>query len=222
MASRLFRRPLSKRTISEIALYLLLRLAQRGIRVVDDERFAKLLFFALYTEPGPDGRPALLENPPLLPKDMEFRIYLRGPYIRVRLLVKSMDKMACSMIGEHGITAVHEERGRIIVTAALARYTDQLEESLAAIIEDKLGREFRRRLDDWVVGSLASRSTQELTRMALEALYLETEGPPIKKAMVFNMGLDDYINMLRVLKSIQKDIAEGRLRQDYELDEILG
>lgn len=222
MAARLFRRPLSRRTVAEVALYLLLRLARRGVRVVSDEKFAKLLFFAFYTEPGPDGRPILIESPPLLPEDTGFRIYLRGPYIRVSKLTKSMDKTARGMIGEHEITTVSEENGRIIVTAVLTEHADQLEETLAEVIEDKLGHEFRKKLDEWIAGDLAGRSTRELTRMALEALYLETEGPPVKKAMVFNMGLDDYINMLRVLKSIERDLAEGKLRPDYELDEILG
>ena len=47
-------------------------------------------------------------------------------------------------------------------------------------------------------------------------LHLDVKGPPIKKAMVFNMSLDDYIELLRELERIRRDYEAGRLSPDYD------
>lgn len=219
--AELLRRQLGPRTVSAIALYIVLRMARRGERVIDEEKLAKLLFFALYTEPGPDGEPVLRENPPRLNPEMEFRIYLHGPYIRAEKLVDYMNKLVRALIGLRNLKGLYEENKKIIVTAAITEYIDLLLTRLADIIARMLGEKFIKHLDDWVIAKLGLLSPQHLTPLALQALYLETGGPPIKKAMVFNMCLDDYINMLYVFKSIRDDLARGKLHLDYELDEIL-
>lgn len=219
--AELLRRELGEYAVSRIALYILLRLAEQGERIVDEEKLTKLLFFAIYTEPGQDKEPVLRENPPRLSPEMEFRIYLHGPYIRIKKLIENTNKLVRILIGRRDIKGLSDINGKIVTPAAITDYMNELIEVLRKDISRILGEEHAKLLDSWVVGKLGRLPTKHLTTMALRALYLETDGPPVKKAMIFNMSLDDYIDILRVLKKISKDLEEGRLHPDYELDEIL-
>jgi len=222
--AELLRRKLGPRTVSEVALYILLRIARQGEVTIDEEKLAKLLFFAIYTEPGPDGRPVLRENPPRLSPEMEFRIYLHGPYIRAKKLIDSMNKLVKRLLGSSNIKGVIEFEGRALITSLLRENLDTLTEILRAILSEKMtriyGPRYLNQLDEWVIGRLSTLDTNELTKLSLKTLYLETSGKPIRKAMVINMRLDDYIEILRKLKKIHEDYVAGRLRPDYDIEDI--
>jgi len=222
--AELLRPELHERVVAELALYILLRLAQHGERIVDDEKLVKLLFFALYTEPGPDGKPVLRANPPRLSPEMEFRIYLHGPYMRVKRLVNAMNKSCRRLLGIRDARAVTVLDKKLMPTPPVREALGDLAEALRELLAEKLeplyGEGYIDTLNEWVVERLGSMSTSELERLSLRVLHLETEGPPVKKAMVFNMSLDDYIELLRELDRIRRDYEAGRLQPDYDVGSL--
>jgi len=221
--AELLRPELHERVVAELALYMLMRLVQRGEHVVDDEKLVKLLFFAIYTEPGPDGKPVLRDNPPRLSPETEFRIYLHGPYMRVRRLVESMNKLGSLLLGMRASTVVSLERRltpSLPVREALGDLADMLRELLQRRLESVYGHGYMDMVDSWIVERLGRMSTAELEKLSLRVLHLEDEGPPVKKAMVFNMSLDDYIEFLRELDRIRRGYEAGTLQPDYDLGSL--
>ena len=221
----LLRPELRERVVGGLALYILLRLAQRGEHIVEDEKLVKLLFFALYTEPGPDAMPVLRANPPRLSPEAEFRIYLRGPYMRVQRLVEEMNRLSTRLLGMRARAVVTLEKRLMpspLAREALGDLAEALRELLRGRLEPVYGPGYLDTVDEWIVARLGRMSTGELEKLSLRVLHLEDEGPPLKKAMVFNMGLDDYIEMLRELDRIRRDYEAGRLRPDYDIGSLEG
>jgi hypothetical protein len=224
VVAELLRPELSESVVAKLALYILLRLTQRGEHRVDDEKLVKMLFFAIYTKPGPDGRPVLRENPPRLSSEAEFRIYLHGPYIRVRKLVDAINESGRHLLGMRDIELIVVIDKKLMLAPIIREAVNDLAEALREQLKKRLeriyGQGYLDIVDEWVVGHLGSMSTEELEKLSLTVLHLETIGPPIKKAMVFNMNIDDYIELLRELDKIRRDYEAGELTPDYDVGSL--
>jgi hypothetical protein len=151
---------------------------------ISTEVLVKLLFLTLYTDTDKDNTPRLLDAPRArLP--VEFRIYLKGPFLPIDELLKKLGaydegiivKAGDKYLVRNSPNKVFENAYNELVKGGLKDLTDY-----AVRVVDEYGK-YRE---------------DSLIELSMKILRLS----PIIKAMAFNMSLDAYIEARRALRKV--------------------
>lgn len=160
------------------------RYMMRYNRSISTEVLVKLLFLTLYTDTDKDNTPRLLDAPRArLP--VEFRIYLKGPFLPIDELLKKLGAYDEGIIVKAGDKyLVRNSPNKVFENA----YSELVEGGLKDLTDYAVR----------VVDEYGKYREDSLIELSMKILRLS----PIIKAMAFNMSLDAYIEARRALRKV--------------------